>query len=116
MATTQAGFFRRSPGGAGLGIISRLLTILAGSALLAVGLMFSLLAVVIAFVAGILVFLYLKWRTRHLEKLLREQLERHAQGSPEAERRPEGLVIEGEVLAAEYDTQAGGPARRLPAG
>lgn len=114
MGTTQASFFLRQPAGSSaLSVVGRLLTILAGGVIVVVGLMFSLAAVAIALVAGLLLFLYLKWRTRHLRQRLREQYEQHAQHSPEAERSTAGRVIEGEVLAAEYETPAGEPARRL---
>lgn len=114
MGTTQASFFLRQPtGGSALGVVGRLLTILVGGVIVVVGLMFSLAAVAIALFAGLLVFLYLKWRTRHLRQRLREQFEQHAQRSPEGERHAAGRIIEGEVLAAEYDTPAGEPARRL---
>ncbi len=112
MGPSQASFFLRQPaGGSALGVISRVLTILAGAALLVVGLMFSLLAVGIVLVTGLLLFLYVKWRTRHLRKHLREQQAAHAQhaGDPNVN----GLVIEGEVLAAEYDTPASEATPRL---
>ncbi|MDS4015633.1 MAG: hypothetical protein RKP46_14975 [Candidatus Accumulibacter sp.] len=113
MGPTQASFFLRQPGGSAVGIIGRLLAILAGAALFVVGLMFSLVAVGVVLFAGLLLFLYAKWRTRHLRQQLREAHARHAQRSRQAETDTRGLVIEGEVLTAEYDTPASEAAPRL---
>ncbi len=114
MGPSQASFFLRQPaGGSALGVISRVLTMLAGAALLVVGLMFSLLAVGIVLVTGLLLFLYVKWRTRHLRKHLREQQAAHAQHAGAGDPNVSGLVIDGEVLAAEYDTPASEATPRL---
>jgi predicted lipid-binding transport protein (Tim44 family) len=85
------------------GILGKLLTIAAGAVLVVVAFMFSLLALTVVVVGGLLVFAYLKWKTRHLRRHLNEQMQQQA--NPQRQQ-PGGLVIEGEVIgSAEYDAK-----------
>ncbi|SBT07564.1 conserved exported hypothetical protein [Candidatus Accumulibacter aalborgensis] len=89
------------------GIFARLLTLAAGALLLLVGFMFSLVALGIVLVGGVLAIAYLKWKTRHLSAVLGEQLQQNRQSEPPPaamDRKASGRVVEGEVIgAAEYD-------------
>ncbi len=83
----------------GSGLFVTLLTIAAGAALLAIGLMFSLLALVLLFVGGLLGFAFLHWKTRHLRRQWSEALRaRSGQPANWAADDPAGRVIEGEVI------------------
>jgi len=100
------------------GILGKLLTIAAGAMLLVVAFMFSLLALTVVVIGGLLVFAYLKWKTRHLHQHLNEQM----QQQPNRQRQqPDGFTIDGEVIGdAEYDAKprtaaSGQPAKDLPA-
>lgn len=92
-----------------LGVFGRLLTMVAGAALLAAVFMFSVLALAVVLVGGLLGFAYLKWKTRHLSRFLRDRMPSPANpdGSPAS---PDGRVIEGEVIdAAEYEARGRSP-------
>ena len=54
----------------------QLLTIAAGVVVLVVAFMFSLLALGVVLVVGVLIFAYLKWKTRNLPRDLRDLHER----------------------------------------
>ncbi|MEF8769670.1 MAG: hypothetical protein ABTS16_14680 [Candidatus Accumulibacter phosphatis] len=82
------------------GFFGRLITIAAGTLLLVAALMFSLLALTVLLTAGLLVFAYLKWKTRHLRRHLDEQPREQAQPAPS------GCVIDGEIIGdAEYEAR-----------
>lgn len=87
------------PGG---GLLGRILTMLAGAVLLVAAFMFSLVALGVLVVGGVLVYAYLYWKTRHLRRHLEEQMQ---QATQQREQR-DGRVIDGEVLGgAEYEGQ-----------
>jgi len=89
------------PGG---GLLGRILTMLAGAVLLVAAFMFSLVALGVLVIGGVLVYAYLHWKTRHLRRHLEEQMQ---QATPQREQR-DGRVIEGEVLGgAEYEGRPG---------
>jgi threonine/homoserine/homoserine lactone efflux protein len=95
------------------GILGKLLTIAAGAVLVVVAFMFSLLALTVVVIGGLLVFAYLKWKTRHLRRHLNEQMQQQA--NPQRQQ-PGGLVIEGEVIgSAEYDAKPRAAATRQAA-
>ncbi|WP_291994747.1 hypothetical protein [Candidatus Accumulibacter sp. ACC003] len=90
------------------GVFGKLLTIVAGVAILVVAFMFSLVALGVVLIVGVLFFAYLKWKTRHMSGDLRdlaEQMQQQAarQGSRQDARQPGGRVIEGEVISADND-------------
>lgn len=90
------------------GVFGKLLTIVAGVAILVVAFMFSLVALGVVLIVGVLFFAYLKWKTRHMSGDLRdlaEQMQQQAarQGSRQEARQPGGRVIEGEVISADDD-------------
>jgi predicted lipid-binding transport protein (Tim44 family) len=95
------------------GILGKLLAIAAGGVLVVVAFMFSLLALTVVVIGGLLVFAYLKWKTRHLRRHLNEQMQQQA--NPQRQQ-PGGLVIEGEVIGnAEYDAKPAAAASSKPA-
>ncbi|WP_291986302.1 hypothetical protein [Candidatus Accumulibacter sp. ACC007] len=103
----QQSAYRAPLAGPPTSVFGRLMTIAAGVLVLVVAFMFSILALGVVLVVGVLVFAYLKWKTRHLPQDLRDlhqrmQEEASRQGgyqTPQAG----GRVIEGEVISdAEY--------------
>ncbi len=60
------------PGG---GLLGRILTMLAGAVLLVAAFMFSLVALGVLVIVGVLVYAYLHWKTRHLRRHLEEQMQ-----------------------------------------
>jgi hypothetical protein len=103
----QRSAYRAPLAGPPTSVFGKLLTIAAGVLVLVVAFMFSILALGVVLVVGVLVFAYLKWKTRHLPQDLRDlhqrmQEEASRQGgyqTPQAG----GRVIEGEVISdAEY--------------
>ncbi|WP_300455860.1 hypothetical protein [Accumulibacter sp.] len=83
-------------------------TIAVTAALLVLGFMFSVLALAVVLIVGLLAFAYLKWKTRHLRASfgLRPPMDRQ-RASPDLH----GDVIEGEVIARTvYDTARGASA------
>lgn len=90
----------------GSGLFGRLITIAAGALLLVVALMFSLLVLAVLLAVGLLVFAYLKWRTRHLRRHPDEPLHEQTQSS-QPQPASGGRVIDGEVIKdAEYEARS----------
>jgi len=84
------------------------MAIMASATLVVVGLMFSVLALAVLLVGGTLLFVYLKWKTRHLRRVLDAQM----QPARAPEQQSSGRVIEGEIIGdAEYDANSHAPAR-----
>jgi hypothetical protein len=96
----------RAPGG----VLGRVVAIVSGVVVLVVAFMFSLIALAVLIVGGLLVFVYLKWKTRHLRRHLNQQMAQHANRQPHE---TGGAVIDGEVLNAEYEPR---PAMGDPSG
>lgn len=99
-----------APGGS---VFGKLLAIAAGTLLLVVGFMFSLLAFAVVVVAGVIFFAWLKWQTRHLRRHLEAQpREQGQQPTGRHEQTAPGQVIEGEVIGgAEYDERPSTPSQ-----
>lgn len=76
-------------------LFGKLLAIVTGMLLLVVGFMFSLLAIAVLAIGGMLVFAYLKWKARHLRIFMDQQMQRQAN---QPEQSPGGRVIDGEVI------------------
>ncbi|HOG03701.1 MAG TPA: hypothetical protein PLL14_06950 [Accumulibacter sp.] len=90
------------------GWFGKLMAIMASATLVVVGLMFSVLALAVLLVGGSLLFVYLKWKTRHLRRVLDAQM----QLARAPEQQSSGRVIEGEIIGdAEYDANSHAPAR-----
>jgi len=90
-----------TPGG---GLLGRILTMLAGAVLLIAAFMFSLVALGVLVIGGVLVYAYLHWKTRHLRRHVEAQMQ---EAMRQREQR-DGRVIEGEVLGgAEYERRPG---------
>ena len=90
------------------GWFGKLLAIMASATLVVVGLMFSVLALAVLLVGGTLLFAYLRWKTRHLRRVLDAQM----QPARAPEQQSSGRVIEGEIIGdAEYDANSHAPAR-----
>lgn len=112
---SPAGSATTRPASAPGGTIGRLLAILAGAVLLALGLMFSLVALAAVLIVGSLVYAYLHWKTRHLRRHLEQQM-RDPMNRSDGARQGGGRVIDGEVIADEDGARGSpGPAGRLPA-
>jgi UPF0716 family protein affecting phage T7 exclusion len=100
----------RAPGG----VLGRVVAIAGGIVVLVVAFMFSLIALAVLIVGGLLIFVYLKWKTRHLRRHLNQQMAQQANRQPQE---TSGAVIEGEVLTAEYEPRpavSDPPGKRLP--
>jgi hypothetical protein len=90
------------------GWFGKLMAIMASATLVVVGLMFSVLALAVLLVGGTLLFAYLRWKTRHLRRVLDAQM----QPARAPEQQSSGRVIEGEIIGdAEYDANSHAPAR-----
>ena len=93
----------------GSSVFVRLLTIAAAAALLAIGLMFSLFALALLLVGGLLGFAFLQWKTRHLRRQWNEALRARAgQEASWSADDPAGRVIEGEVIEHAQHAPASG--------
>ena len=100
------GFSSRRLAAPPTGVFARFLSLAAGTLLLLVAFMFSLVALGIVLVGGALAIAYLKWKTRHLSAVLGEQWQHNRQSEPAPAMAGEasGRVLEGEVIGAvEYD-------------
>jgi hypothetical protein len=84
------------------GIFAQVLTVIAGVIALGAALMFSLAFFSIVAVAGLILWLYLWWKTRELRRLMREQAARQMNGQSSDTQAfgPDsgGEVIEGEAV------------------
>jgi UPF0716 family protein affecting phage T7 exclusion len=110
MKPSTPGTSQTTPGG---GLLGRVLTMLAGALLLIAAFMFSLIALGVLIVGGVLVYAYLHWKTRHLRRHVEEQMQEAMRQREQREQREQrdGRVIEGEVLGgAEYDGRPDRPA------
>lgn len=76
------------------GMLSRLLSLVAGVAVLFLVFTLSLLLFVVLVAGGLLIWGFLWWKTRELRKQMREQMRQ----PPPDEAVSEGAVIEGEVI------------------
>lgn len=93
------------------GPVAKLLAAVGGVLLLALGFMFSLVVLAVAFVVGLGVWGWFWWKTRKLRQQLHERMREQAPGKPFP---TDGTVIEGEaVVVAEETTRV--TASRLPA-
>lgn len=73
------------------GLVGKVLGVVAGAALLVLGVMFSVVLLAVLVVAGLAAWAYFWWKTRELRKAMRE-------------RPPDGHVIDGEaVIVQEHD-------------
>jgi hypothetical protein len=84
------------------GVLGKLLTFIFGAAFLVIAFMFSLIALAVVAVGGVLVGGWLWWKTRAVRKQMREmqeQMQRQAADWPAPEQPvTNGLIIEGEVI------------------
>lgn len=80
------------PRSSGQNWLSRLLAFILSAGLLVLGFMFSLVALAVVAVAGVILGGWLWWKTRQLRKQMRQQMA-EAQGS----------IIEGEVIQDDQD-------------
>ena len=119
----HSGPYRTPLAGPPMGVFGKLLTIAAGIVVLVVAFMFSIVALGVILVVGVLIFAYLKWKTRNLPRDLRDLHERMQEQAARqgGTRTPPagGRVIEGEVISdAEYrsSTQSGSADRNSNGG
>ncbi len=90
-----------------LGPVQKLLTVVVGLGILALGLIFSAVILVAGVVAGLIVLGYLWWRTRELRRVMRKAQSTASRSPPSSG----GEVIEGEAVRVE-DIRA--PGRQGP--
>ena len=83
------------------GLLRTIATLLVGSAMLALGLMFSLLILAVVAVIGVLGFAYFWWKTRALRRHLRQQMAEAQQSGQPTQGTEEGEIIEGEIIVEE---------------
>ena len=79
-------------------LLTRILAFILSAALLVAGLMFSLVFLAIAAVAGLALGGWFWWKTRALRKQIREQMQAQSVEAPDLEPMEEGEVIQGEVI------------------
>ena len=84
--------------GAGSSLLARILFVVTGLGLLALGIAFSLAFFAIALVVVGVVVVRVLWKTRHLRRRMREQA---SQAGDPMSVSPRGRTIEGEVLRAD---------------
>ncbi len=93
-------FLRRPPSGSGQSLPARILAFVLSVGLLVVGFMFSLVALAVVAVLGVIIAGWFWWKTRALRQAAREQA-RHYR-SEQADRHNaangSGVIIEGEVV------------------
>ena len=91
---------QRNSGGGNL--LSTILTMVAGAALLVAGFIFSLLILSVIAVVALMVWAWFWWKTRALRRQMGEQVEQMQREQPRdpAPSAPmtEGVIIEGEVI------------------
>ncbi len=80
-----------------LGPVQKLLTVVVGLGILALGLIFSAVILVAGVVAGLIVLGYLWWRTRELRRVMRKAQSTTFRSPPPSG----GEVIEGEAVRVE---------------
>ena len=75
------------------GFFGRLVAVVVGAGLLVLGLMFSVVLIVAAAIAGLVIWGWFWWKTRALRRQMRERMD-----MPFGHVQPEGRIIEGEVI------------------
>lgn len=93
----QQGARRKPPG-----LLGRIIAAVVTIAAMVVGLMFSLVVFAIALAAGILVFGWLWWKVRRALRQAQQDPRFQAYQSPPGAKRPDGDIIEGEVIRGEW--------------
>ncbi|HEY9193976.1 MAG TPA: hypothetical protein VIO81_13995 [Methyloversatilis sp.] len=83
------------------GFVGRLIGVLVGAGLLVLGLMFSVVLIIAAAIAGLVIWGWFWWKTRALRRQMRERMDMpFADVQPV---QPGGRIIEGEVIRAPDD-------------
>ena len=80
------------------GPVAQVLTAILGVLFLAGALMFSLVFFAVIAVAGLVLWVWFRWKTRALRKQIREQMQAQSVEAPDLEPMEEGEVIAGEVI------------------
>lgn len=86
-----------APGSAGPGMVGRLVSVIVGTIVLVIGLMFSVVVLAVGVAAGAGVWAWFWWKTRKLRQRMREPAPDGAAASPG------GHVIEGEAVIVEEE-------------
>lgn len=84
------------------GLLGRIIAAIATLAMMVVGLMFSVVVFAVALVVGVVFFGWLWWKMRRAMKQARQDPNFQAWQSPPGAPRPDGDVIEGEVIRGEW--------------
>ena len=86
-------------------LLSTILTMVVGAALLVAGFIFSLVILAVVAVIALLVWAWFWWKTRALRRHLGEQMEQmqreQQRGPAQSAPMKEGVIIEGEVIREE---------------
>ena len=96
------------------GLLRTIATLLVGGAILAFGLMFSLVILAIVVVIGVLGFAYFWWKTRGLRRHLRQQMADAQQREQFWQGADEGEIIEGEIVAERSSAKTRAQSLRSP--
>lgn len=89
------------------GLLAKVLALIVGAGVLTLAFMFSLVALAVAAVGGLMLWGWLWWKTRAIRQQIREQ--GHEQNPIRADFKS-GQIIEGEVIR---DSEASRPQRLL---
>jgi UPF0716 family protein affecting phage T7 exclusion len=84
-------------------VLGRVLTFTAGTALLVLALMFSLVAFSVIAIGGAIAGTWLWWKTRDVRKQMQEQMQQQANQRPAT-----GYIIEGEVIREDEPARQAG--------
>ena len=79
-------------------LLGKILSLLLGATLLVLAVMFSVVALAIVAVGGVIFAGWFWWKTRALRKQIREQMQAQSVEPPDLEPMEKGEVIEGEVI------------------
>jgi hypothetical protein len=96
------------------GFFGKLVAVVAGTGLLVLGLMFSVIIIAVALAVGLAIWGWMWWKTRALRQRMREQMEAQSMQPPfggdvDSGRATGGRIIEGEIIRDNDD--AGTPRR-----
>jgi len=96
------------------GLLRTIATLLVGSAMLVIGLMFSLVILAVVALVGALGLAYFWWQTRELRRHLRQQMADAQQIGQPWQGTEEGEIIEGEIIVNHSASKIRGPSLRGP--
>ena len=87
------------------GLVGKLLTLVLGAAFLVLAFMFSLVALAIAAVGGLMLWGWIWWKTRAIRQQLRDQAANYQTQNVTEGDAKEGDIIEGEAIRTADDPE-----------